>query len=91
MHTIDFAALADYLRQGREIEFGYKDRGYSITNHSGLWYLCDDTSHTLLETLCPFDEKGLLVEKTAAAVLGDLTIREIFDRGVYDRKTLCIL
>ena len=91
MHTSDFAALADYLRHGREIEFVYKGRAYSITNHTGLWYLCDDTSHTLLETLCPFDEKELLVEKIAVAVLGDLTIREIFDRGVYDREKLCIL
>ena len=91
MHTIDFAAFADYLRQGREIEFAYKGRGYSITNHAGFWYLCDDTSHTLLETLCPFDEKELLVEKIAVAVLDDLTIREFFDRGVYERKTLCFL
>ena len=91
MHTIDFAALADYLRQGRKIEFGYKGRAYSITNHSGFWYLCDDTSHTLLETLCPFEEKEILVEKIAAAVLGDLTMREIFDRGVYDREKLCVL
>ena len=91
MHTIDFAALADYLRQGWEIEFGYKGRGYSITNHAGLWCLCDDTSHTLLETLCPFEEKELLVEKIAVAVLDDLTIREIFDRGVYDREKLCVL
>ena len=75
MHAIDFAAFADYLRQGQEIEFVSKGRGYSITNHSGLWYLCDDTSHTLLETLCPFDEKELLVSKVAAAVLDDLTIR----------------
>ena len=91
MSAIDFAAFADYLRQGREIEFVYRDREYSITNHSGFWYLCDDTSHTLLETLCPFDEKELLVEKIAATVLGDLTIREIFDRRVYDREKLCIL
>lgn len=91
MHAIDFAAFADYLRQGREIEFVYKGRAYSITNHSGLWYLCDDTSHTLLETLCPFEEKDLLVEKIAAAVLDDLNMREIFDRGVYDRERLCIL
>ena len=91
MHTIDFAVLADYLRHGREIEFVYKGRGYSITNHAGFWHLCDDTSHTLLETLCPFDEKEILVSKVAAAVLGDLTIRESFDRRVYDREKLCIL
>jgi len=91
MRAIDFAALADYLRHGREIEFVYKGRGYSITNHSGFWYLCDDTSHTLLETLCPFDEKELLVSKVAAAVLGDLTIREIFDRRVYDGEKLYVL
>ena len=91
MHDIDFDTLADYLRRGREIEFVYKGRGYSVTNHSGLWYLCDDTSHILLETLCPFDEKELLVSKVAVAVLDDLTIREIFDRRAYDREKLCIL
>lgn len=91
MHAIDFAAFADYLRQGREIEFGYKGRAYSITNHTGFWYLCDDTSHTLLETLCPFEEKELLVSKVAAFNLDHLTIREIFDRRVYDREKLCIL
>ena len=31
------------------------------------------------------------IEKIAAAVLDDLTIREIFDRRVYDRDKLCIL
>lgn len=91
MQDIDFSSLADYLRHGREIEFVYRGRGYSITNHSGFWYLCEDTSHALLETLCPFAEKELLVSKVAATVLDDLTIQEIFDRRVYDREKLCIL
>lgn len=91
MRDIGFDALADYLRHGREIEFVYKDRAYSITNHSDLWYLCDDTRHTLLETLCPFEEKELLVSKVAVSVLDDLTTQENFDQRRYDSEKLCVL
>lgn len=86
-----FNELADYLRHGREIEFSYEGKDYSITNHSGYWYLCDDTENKLLETLCPFDDKEALVSKTAIAVLDDLTIKQIFDGQFYDPERLCIL
>ena len=85
---ITFGDLADCLRHGREIEFTYKGRAYSITNHSGFWHLCDDTDHVLLETVCRFEEKEVLVSKIAAAVLNDRTIREIFDGLVYDALSI---
>ena len=91
MRTPNFDGLADYLKHGREIEFTYNGRRYSITNHSGFWYLCDDTNHILLETLCRFDEKELLVSKIADVVIGGLTIQQIFDGQAYDRKELHIL
>ena len=91
MRTITFCELADCLRHGREIEFSYKGRQYSITNHSGFWYLCDDTDHILLETLCPFDEKELLVSKAATFIIDDMTIQQIFDKQVYDSQGLDIL
>ena len=83
--------LADYLRHGREIEFAYKGRQYSITNHSGFWHLCDDTDHILLETVCQFEEKETLVARIAIAVIGDLTIQQIFDKQVYDTDKLSII
>ena len=91
MRTIVFTDLADYLRHGREIEFSYKGRQYSITNHSGFWHLCDDTDHILLETVCRFEEKELLVSKIAVAVLDDLTIQQIFDKQFYDADGLAII
>ena len=51
MRNLSFSDLTDYLKHGREIEFAYSGRQYSITNHSGFWYLCDDTDHILLDTL----------------------------------------
>ena len=72
MNGVVFNDLADYLRHGREIEFTYKGRQYSITNHSGYWYLCDDTDHILLETVCRFEDKETLVSKIAIAVIDDL-------------------
>lgn len=91
MGDAGFKDLADYLRQGREIEFQYKGRQYSITNHSGFWYLCDDTDHVLLETVCRFEEKEMLVSKIALAMIDDLTIQQIFDRRAYDAEQLYIL
>lgn len=89
--SIVFCDLADYLRQGREIEFAYKDRCYSITNHSGFWYLCDDTDHILLETVCRFEEKELLVSRVAVATIADLTIQQIFDKQLYDTEKISII
>ena len=79
-----FAELAEHLRHGREIEFFYNKRNYSITNHSGYWHLCDDTAHVLLQTLCRFEEKELLVEKTAAFCLEGKRIADIFDEQLYE-------
>ena len=91
MGGVVFNDLADYLRHGREIEFVYKGRQYSITNHSGYWYLCDDTDHILLETVCRFEEKETFVSKIAIAVIDDLTIQQIFDKQVYDTEKLSII
>lgn len=91
MSSVVFNDLADYLRQGREIEFAYKGKQYSITNHSGFWYLCDDTDHILLKTLCRFEEKEILVSKIAIVVIDDLTIQKIFDKQVYDIERLSII
>lgn len=91
MGNIGFNELADYLRHGREIEFVYNGRQYSITNHSEFWYLCDDTNHILLKTICRFEEKEILISKVADAIIDDLTIRQIFDRHFYDTERLSIL
>ena len=91
MQDVTFYDLADYLKHGREIEFAYNCRQYSITNHSGFWYLCDDTDHILLDTLCRFEEKDHLVSRVATYVLDGLTIQEIFDRQHYAENGLVII
>lgn len=91
MSCVGFNDLADYLRHGREIEFSYKDRKYSITNHSGFWHLCDDTDHVLIKTICRFEEKDILISQIAVTVIDDITIQQIFDRQVYDTENLYII
>ena len=91
MRKLSFADLADYLQHGREIEFAYHGRQYSITNHSGFWYLCDDTDHILLDTLCRFEEKGRLVSRIAIFTIDGLTIQGIFDQQLYSEDGLDIL
>lgn len=91
MRKLSFADLADYLQHGREIEFAYNGRQYSITNHSGFWYLCDDTDHILLDTLCRFEETELLVSRIAIFTINGLTVQEIFDQKLYSVDGLAIL
>ena len=91
MQDVTFYDLAYYLKHGREIEFAYHGRQYSITNHSGFWYLCDDTDHILLDTLCRFEEKGRLVSRIAIFTIDGLTIQEIFDQQLYSEDGLDIL
>lgn len=88
---IGFNSIAEYLRHGREIEFTYQDRQYSITNHSGFWYLCDDTEHILLEEICRVEEKDILISKVADSMIDGLSIQQIFDRRVYDTKKIYVL
>ena len=91
MSFVGFNALANYLRHGREIEFVYKGRNYSITNHSGFWHFCDDTDHVLIKTICRFEEKDILISQIAITSIDDLTIQQIFDRQVYDAEKLYII
>ena len=91
MRNLSFADLADFLKHGIEIEFAYNGRQYSITNHSGFWYLCDDTDHILLDTLSRFEEKELLVSRIAVFTINGLTIQEIFDQKLYSEDSLDIL
>ena len=91
MRNLSFADLADYLRHGREIEFAYNGRQYSITNHSGFWFLCDDTDHILLDTPSRFEEKELLVSRIAIFSIDGLTVQEIFNQKLYCVDGLSIL
>lgn len=91
MQDVTFYDLAYYLKHGREIEFAYHGRQYSITNHSGFWYLCDDTDHILLDTLSRFEEKELLVSRIAMFIINGLTVQEIFDQKLYSEDGLDIL
>lgn len=60
MKDYGFKEIESLLKEGREIEFIYQQKAYSITNSNGYWYLCCDTDEKTLEKICPFKEKDLL-------------------------------
>ena len=82
-----FSDIADYLMHGREIEFVYKGKECSITNRIGKWWFYDGERNI---ELCEFEDKRLLVEKVSDIVVGDKTIRVIFDENCYS-EPVCIL
>ena len=66
-----YSDIADYRMHGREIEFVYKGKECSITNHSGKWWFYDGERNI---ELCEFEDKRLLVEKVSVIVVEDKTI-----------------
>ncbi len=94
MKEIRFNDLEQFLKTGREIEFAYNGKHYSITNDStGHWNFCldEDTGSVLLERICPFKELDYLAEKVADTAIDGITIRRIFDELLYDESLLYIL
>ena len=91
MREINYNSLAEFLKTGREIEFAYNQKNYSINNHSGFWYLCCDTDDTLLDTVCRFEEKDVLVSKIATTIIEGKTIAQIFDELLYDPSSIDII
>ena len=66
MDKITFQVITDSLRCGREIEFSYNNKQYSITNSRGYWNFCCDTDNRIIEKICPFKDKETLVDRVAA-------------------------
>lgn len=91
MEVIRWAELAEYLRTGREIEFAYGGKQYSITNAKGSWNFYCDTDGTPVLQLCGVEERERLVERAAGVEIGGRSLPEIFDRLLYEQDLLCIL
>ena len=91
MEIIRWAEIAAHLKTGREIEFVCGGKQYSITNARGYWNFYCDTDGTPSVRICAARELELLAEGTAAIAIGDRSLREIFDKQLYDGDSLCIL
>lgn len=86
-----FAVICDCLHCGREIEFAYHGKQYSITNSQGVWNFCCDTDHSLLRPICPFDEREALVAFLKEERIDGVPLSVIFDDMGYDEACVCIL
>ncbi len=94
MKEIRFNDLEQFLKTGREIEFAYKGKSYSITNDSaGHWNFCldEDTGSVLLEQICPFKELDYLAKRIADITIDGISIRQMFDELLYDKSLLDIM
>lgn len=86
-----FSELIKELRQGREIEFAYHGKQYSITNSEGCWNFCCDTDSVVIERLCPFDNREELVKRISKQCIEGIPLPAIFNESQYDTQSLCIL
>lgn len=65
MNNVPFKMIIEDLNCGREIEFAYHGKKYSITNSEGYWNFCCDTDGIIIERLCPFNDKTKLIERVS--------------------------
>lgn len=90
MEKIMFKQILDSLELGREIEFSYNNRQYSITNSEGYWNFCCDTAPATTEQICPFKDRALLISRVSAYSIENTPLSLIFDEEKYDKNSLCI-
>lgn len=91
MKDYGFKEIESFLKEGREIEFIYQQKEYSITNSNGYWHLCCDTDEKTLEKICPFEEKDLLISKIKNICIDNTLIADIFHKKSYESNSICIL
>ena len=90
--VLSFSELLQDLRIGREIEFSYQGKAYSITNDRyGNWNFYCDTDSKLLQCICPFEDKQTLLDFVKAQRIEGTLLSEIFDQMLYDPDSICIL
>lgn len=91
MKEVDFRTIVESLECGREIEFSYKNKQYSITASRGYWNFCCDSDNRLIKRICPFEDKKTLVAQLSTYCIEDMPIPSIFDEEKYDALSVCIL
>ena len=91
MDKITFQIVVDNLKCGREIEFFYNEKQYSITNSKGYWNFCCDTENMTIERICPFEDKETLVARVSELCIEDVPISKIFGEEGYKVSKICIL
>ena len=83
--------LPSQLLSGREIEFAYNGKQYSITNSKGRWMLYCDTDKLLLKDICDFEEREILVNNVGAYEISGRQIADIFNEEADSISNLVVL
>ena len=91
MEKISFETIKDSLNCGREIEFSYQNKQYSITNSQGYWNFCCDTDNRTMERICPFADREALMAWVSALCIEGTPLPCIFDEEKYEASSVCIL
>lgn len=91
MEKFSFETILKSLECGREIEFSYNKKQYSITNSNGYWNFCCDTDNRLIEKICPFEDSSALISRISVYFIDSTPISAIFDEGKYDTSSIYIL
>ncbi len=91
MNQFAYSFIKESLQSGREVEFSYHGKRYSITNSDGYWNFCCDTDMNLIKQICPFEDKNSLLEYIQSSSIEGVLISAIFDDEQYDDSSICIL
>lgn len=92
-----FEELARDLKIGREIEFAYYNKNYSITTWREGWEIYNDTDDIEIRVVCfgsgeykNEESYQILIEELSKPYIENRSIKEIFECEEYDLDSLSI-
>lgn len=91
VNNFSFSTISECLICGREIEFSYQGKQYSITNSNGYWNFCCDTDNRFSQRICPFGNKDALIDYMKRQSIDGTPLSTIFDNKQFDDSSICIL
>ena len=83
-----FREMLHDLKCGREIEFIYNEKNYSIVNGNDKWFFCEEQKSI---ELCGFEEKSILVKKIKNMTVQNESVENVINKKLYRENSLYIL
>lgn len=80
---MDFDCLIKYLINGREIEFSYNNKNYSIANFDNYWYFFSGSENIDYE-LSQFYDTKTLIKKVSEISIEGVSIKDIINNKKYE-------
>lgn len=87
---MDYRKILEYLGDGRELEFIYKNNLFSITNLNNKWFVSCEGERNFNEELSDFDDKSKLINSVNSIKIDSISLEKNINDKLYESRSLVI-